>query len=386
MSTTETDPQLPAEADPCEQCGSAMGGGRFCSECGHPVAGSGASGDAINGYASLNGAPTSEAPTQVARVSEASPVTQTAADPDEATRIHRSAVPPASPAPAGSAPRNRTPLIAGIAAAVALLVLVGVAAVVLTSKDNGSADTASRQKLAAVFGPVLGANNDVSRELARIHGANPTDARAAVSRAQQATTAATGALSTLSVPAGSQQLLRDGSQVLDRQTAYLAAVGAVLSNQSSASRSQLETLSSNLASAFSAAGPTIAGTSPTVSGADVLTAWAQRTARVLKKRARQKAARRRARAAQTGSSTAATAAVTTNPYANGRSCGGGVYAGPNTSCDFAFNVRSAYLEAPGLTASVTAFSPATGQTYTMDCAPSGSGTTCSGANDASVTF
>jgi hypothetical protein len=69
-----------------------------------------------------------------------------------------------------------------------------------------------------------------------------------------------------------------------------------------------------------------------------------------------------------------------------RDCGGGLHAGPNTSCPFAQNVRDAYDAAPGTTASVRVFSPVTRQTYTMSCAAAGSGVTCSGANNASVTW
>ena len=52
----------------------------------------------------------------------------------------------------------------------------------------------------------------------------------------------------------------------------------------------------------------------------------------------------------------------------------------------ALNVRDAYNEAPGATATVRVYSPVTDRTYTMSCAPSGNGVTCSGANNASVTF
>ena len=67
-------------------------------------------------------------------------------------------------------------------------------------------------------------------------------------------------------------------------------------------------------------------------------------------------------------------------------CGAGLHAGPHTSCPFAQNVRDAYNAAPGTTASVRVFSPVTGQTYTMSCAAAGRGVTCSGANNASVTW
>ena len=53
---------------------------------------------------------------------------------------------------------------------------------------------------------------------------------------------------------------------------------------------------------------------------------------------------------------------------------------------FALNVRDAYYEAPGSSATVRVYSPITNETYTMNCRPSGSGVTCSGGNNASVTF
>lgn len=82
-----------------------------------------------------------------------------------------------------------------------------------------------------------------------------------------------------------------------------------------------------------------------------------------------------------GSSTASS-----NPYANGTDCGGGLFAGPNTSCPFAQSVQQAYNQAPGMDATVQAYSPVTNQTYTMSCSPAGAGVTCSGANNASVSW
>lgn len=70
------------------------------------------------------------------------------------------------------------------------------------------------------------------------------------------------------------------------------------------------------------------------------------------------------------------------PYADSRDCGEGVTAGPNTSCEFALNVRSAYS---GQSTTVHAYSPVTRLTYAMSC--TGAGTvTCTGGNDASVSF
>lgn len=64
-------------------------------------------------------------------------------------------------------------------------------------------------------------------------------------------------------------------------------------------------------------------------------------------------------------------------------CGGGTSVGPNTSCGFARNVRSAY-ERSGSSV-VTATSPTTGRTYTMYCT-SGSPHVCTGGNNAAVYF
>lgn len=77
----------------------------------------------------------------------------------------------------------------------------------------------------------------------------------------------------------------------------------------------------------------------------------------------------------------ATPPLPTQPSQTG--CGAGISVGPNTSCQFAENVRAAYDQAgPGV---VTAYSPVTGSTYEMDCSY-GTYVTCTGANDASVYF
>jgi hypothetical protein len=266
-------------------------------------------------------------------------------------------------------------------AAIAFLTLSG-------GDDKPSADTVYRQQVATAFGPVLGANRQLSDELGQLRGTKPSQARIAVRRAQQATTRAAGAVGALNAPAGSADVAGGARQVLDREAAYLSAVSSVLNNPSDSRRGQLVTLSSNLTSAMSAAGPSIAGTSDTVSGADRLTSWSQQTARTLaarKRRAERRAARKRA--ASRGTSSSASGAGSAAPaIARGTSCGGGLYAGPNTSCAFAENVRQAWGEAPGSVNTVRVSSPVTGQTYTMSCSPASSGITCSGGNNASVTF
>jgi hypothetical protein len=64
-------------------------------------------------------------------------------------------------------------------------------------------------------------------------------------------------------------------------------------------------------------------------------------------------------------------------------CGGGLYAGPATSCAFAVNVRAAYgAHGPG---TVMVYSPVTRRTYAMSCSGV-SPVTCTGGDNASVSF
>lgn len=67
-------------------------------------------------------------------------------------------------------------------------------------------------------------------------------------------------------------------------------------------------------------------------------------------------------------------------------CGGGVSAGAYTTCGFAENVESDYYAtiAPGA-GSVYSYSPTTGRGYEMYCS-AGSPHTCTGGNEASVSF
>jgi hypothetical protein len=380
--TSETGPG----ANFCAECGTPIHGGKFCSNCGtpsgvhaaitpqmaaaalggsEPLAGDAPAPEPGNGHSPLGGDGRFAAP----------------------TGTHTIVTGP----PAAAAARKRgkgTWIPIGVMALVAVAVVLVVVLITSSGESNKtpSAGTAYKQQVAKVFGPVLGANQQVSAALAAVRGTQPNDARLAVRQAQQATTAATGALGALPVSPGQQSLAGAGHQVLDREVAYLAAVAAVLNHPTVAGASQLQTLSSNLTSALSAAGPTIAGQQQTVSGVDRLTAWARTTSRTLQRRAAAKRAKARAKARSGSGSGSGAAAPVTNPYSNGNNCGDGVYAGPSTSCSFALNVRDAYNDAPGATASVRVYSPVTNRTYTMSCRPSGSGVTCAGANNASVTF
>jgi hypothetical protein len=387
----------------CTECGQPIHGGKFCSNCGTPsgvhqavtpalaaAAASGAQAGEAPTEPLTNGAPKIEhaetAETPAVTQSEIPVVTQSEI-PAVATAASPAVPPPAAAAPPARGGMSRGLIIALVAGAVAI---VGVVAAVLVagsgggSKESSNADAVYQKKVATAFGPVLGANQQLSDALAAVRGTDPADAKVAVSRSQHATTVASGAISALTPPTGSAALAREARQVLDREAAYLAAISAVLNHPSVAGASQLQTLASNLTSALDSAGPTVAGTSPTVTGADRLTAWARSTSRTLSRRAA--AARRKAAAENSGSSaTTTTRTIVVSPYSNGGNCGSGVFAGPKTSCAFALNVRRAYQDSGG-SSTVNAYSPTTGRTYTMHCARSGGSVTCLGGDDASVTF
>jgi hypothetical protein len=69
---------------------------------------------------------------------------------------------------------------------------------------------------------------------------------------------------------------------------------------------------------------------------------------------------------------------------SGNNCGGGVNAGPNTSCPFAENVAADY-NGPGSDVE-NVYSPVTGESYTMYYTQEGSVVYATGGNDASVQF
>jgi hypothetical protein len=393
--STETGPNF------CAECGAAISGGKFCSNCGtatgtyEAVPASAAAAETeidppSNGSASP---PADEPATQPLPAAAAWPagLDEPVAPPPPPPAAGRPAAPEA-PKPPGRGGMSSAAKIAIAAGACVLIIGAAVAGYLLFSGSDSDSDASAgyEQSVAKVFGPVLGANQQLSDTLTSLRGTDRTQAQIAVDRAQRATTLASGGLNALPVPKGSEQFASQARQVLDRESAYLATVENVIQRPSPATASQLQTLSSNLSTAMDEAGPAVAGKTPTIDGADHLTVWAHNTASTLRKRAaakRKAAAKRRAQARQRSQSSSGTSGSSSTPAAaSATNCGSGVAAGPNTSCAFAFNVRDAYNEAPGAVATVQVYSPTTGQTYTMNCRPSGSGTTCSGGNNASVTF
>jgi hypothetical protein len=379
MSTpVTTDGHLLDGPNFCKACGAPLAGGRFCPECGHAIAGPD---DATDARADLDDVTYADFETEAMPADEAP--TEVHSAPEPATPVARMSE---------SAPKRdkNMGLIAGLIAAL-VVIAAGVVAVLLLTSGGTNPDTAYREKVAAAFGPVLGANRQVSDTLPRLRGkkvrsAGRTNAIVAVRQAQKATTLATGAITALDVPTGSEQLARDTRQALDRESAYYADVARILARPSSASTGGVQELAANLTSALSVAGPTVAGTQPTVSGTARLVSWARGVRKAHTKAGKGKNNTTNNTSGNNNVSNTTPNTQPSTPANRGTSCGGGLFAGPNTTCAFAANVRRAWGEAPGTTNTVRVFSPVTGQTYTMNCAPSGDGVTCSGGNNASVSF
>jgi hypothetical protein len=282
-------------------------------------------------------------------------------------------------------------LLIGIGAIV-VVVAAAVVVVLLTMGGSSNDDTKSasaeyQEKVSLVMAPVLAANERLSRSLRALDDEKTASTQRLVKDAQEATLTARGGLSTLTVPTGSEQIATNLRGTLGREEDYLNAVMIALRNPASGSAQQTQTLQSNLTDALNTISPDGQDWAQSVSGADVLTPWATRTANRLaaekKAKARKAKADRKRRQERSDSGTPSGG---TGAVGSGTPCGGGLYAGPNTSCPFAANVRDAYNSAPGASATVRVYSPVTDETYTMSCTPAGDGITCSGGNNASVSW
>lgn len=82
------------------------------------------------------------------------------------------------------------------------------------------------------------------------------------------------------------------------------------------------------------------------------------------------------------------ASVSASPVglpSNTTSCGGHLWVGPNTTCQFAKTVEQVYDQSGGPT-NIAAFSPITDQSYTMRCSDEGQHIMCTGAGSNAVVY
>lgn len=342
MATIDRSDAVTDRARFCPECGHPSEGANFCPGCGHNM-----------GFAA----------------------DRTLAD-------------PSVQAPAGDGkPRGRVVLIAGVALGV---VAVAVAAIVLLSGGSHSKTTSANtsasytNELAKVLTPVVGANRALSRSLTSLDGSKHSvrSAKTAASQALASLATARGGVGVLSAPSAQAQLAGEVQQALTADNGYLQAVSSALATPTGPSAGQLQTLATGAQSALNPLIAVVSGAGDSVSGTDNLVNWTQGAT----KHAHRQTAPSTGHSSPGGPSTSPTPAPSSPPSATvpapstpaSTDCGGGLFAGPDTSCPFAMNVQTAWINTPGESNMVTAYSPVTGRSYTESCGPSGTGIMCTG--------
>ncbi len=127
-------------------------------------------------------------------------------------------------------------MIAGGVAALLISVSGGLAI-------SSNADAVYAKKVAAAFGPVLGANQQVSDALAAVRGTDPADAKGGRRPLAARDDGRRPARSARSARRPARpRWPAEARQVLDREAAYLAAVSAVINHPSVAGAGPLQTL------------------------------------------------------------------------------------------------------------------------------------------------
>ena len=243
----------------CPDCGHLATGMHFCPGCGHAI----------------------DPPTSASQ-----------------TTAEQTWIIPPRPAAAPPADASRSRFAVLIVLAVAL-VLAGIAAgaIILLSSSSSDQNGVYRQKLSSAVGPVVAANNTLSRSLQALHGGNTQAAKNTTSTAQQTLVAARGAVAVLTVPRASAQLSQQTQQALTEENGYLQSVSATLATPTGNSAPGLQSLASSTASAFVPLASVAPGGQVSLYGTDALVKWAQGRA-AAQKRQDAVAQRRRSRRLQ----------------------------------------------------------------------------------------
>ena len=341
----------------CPYCGHAAADGRFCPSCGSDL------------YEVTQQMPPTGPPPP--------PRYEQAAQPQYA--------PPPPPPPQATAtaterhPNSRLAVI--VAAAAFGLAAIAAAVILILSATSGSSGTSYRDKLSSALSPVLAANTTLSQSLQGLSGSQTQTAKGATTQAQQAVAQARGAVAVLSVPSSDQQLSQQVQQALAQESSYLQSVQDALNNPSASG--QLQTEAGNTSAALVPLNAVAPGIGSSLNATSTLVSWAAGRVAASNRHKRQA---RPTRITIVQPSPPVAQPQPQPPVATTKDCGNGVSANQNTSCAFALNVKAAWEAAPGVNNTVQVYSPVTGQTYTMNCTQAGSGITCSGGNNASVSW
>lgn len=342
MATIDRNDAVTERARFCPECGHRSDGANFCPGCGHNM-----------GFA--------------ADRTLAGPSVQAASG--------------------GRKPRGRGGLIAaGGALGVAAIAVAAI--IVLGSRSRTTATSARsptviyKAQLTKVLTPLVTANQTLSRSLTSLDGSQHSvrTTKLDTSQALSALSAARGGIAVLNAPSGLATLSGQVQQALTADNGYLQAVSSTLATPTGSGAGQLQTLATGAQSALNPLQAVASGAPTSVTGTDNLVSWVQGASRQAPAPQPKVPAGSQSSSA-TQSPTTPAAPPAPNPGGPGPGsvdCGGGLFAGPHTSCAFAANVKTAWMNTPGNTNTVTAYSPVTGLTYTENCGPSGGGIMCTG--------
>ncbi len=391
MATIDGQPTAADNSRLCPHCECPVGNAKFCPECSYPLDTSATTWNGMRAVApeEMSAATTGSMPAAAPPGLDTSGAMPRYPPPGMTATGAMPAVPPP-----GSTGKRRSRLALILAGLALGLAAIAVAAIVLLHGHESSDTTALyRSKLTGALSPVVAANTSVSNSLQSLQGTNTTAAKNAANQAQSAISSARGAVGALSVPPDSTQLSQQVQQALTQEDGYMQAVTATLSGQNAENIAQLRSAATQTQSALVPLAGVAAGASGSLNGSDALASWANgriNATTAAQKKAQKATAHKTSHTATTTTTTTVAAPSTSAPSApasGGTDCGGGLHAGPNTSCPFAENVQLAWENAPaGEQNSLQVFSPVTSQAYTMTCTEAGAGVSCTGANDASVSW
>jgi hypothetical protein len=291
--------------------------------------------------------------------------------------------------PSGQPPQRSRRQFALIALACgAFLATLAALAIVLISNSKSTPvvkvnpNAVYQQKLTTTLGPLVADNGALATALGNIDGSQHTItvAQHAATAAQAALTSANGAVAILTVPTADTTLSQQVQQALTQENGYLQGVSATLSDPVGQSSSALRSLVTATQSAFIPLNGIAPGASNSLNGTDNLLSWVSGANGA----AKGAAAKAQKPVIINNPTTVVTPApiVTPTPESNSSgltACDPNISVNSVTSCGFAENVFLAYYDTANEgDATVTAFSPATGNTYDIDCSTDGVTVNCSG--------
>ncbi len=181
------------------------------------------------------------------------------------------------PEPPRGGGKKRLFIVAGVIALLAIIA-AAVAVVLVTTKSTTAKINpvaVYQQKLSNALAPVVAANQALSVSLQTLDGSKTTirASETATTNAQQALTAARGAVAIITVPPASTQLSQQAAQALTQENGYLQSVNTTLGDPTGNTVASVQPLASATSSAFVPLASVASAGSASIYGVDNLLKW-----------------------------------------------------------------------------------------------------------------